>query len=127
MRISLIARSVRATGGSNASLAHARNLSAPAPIPSSARPSVSSASDAATIAISDACIETGLNTPTPSSMRLVACAAAVTSTGAEWKNRSFDTQTWSKPPSSASAASRANSAGATSLLKRTLNVSFMGG
>ncbi len=88
VRISPIALSVRATGGSNASPAHDKNLSAPAPIPSSARPPVSSASEAATIAISEACRETGLNTPTPSAMRLVACAAVVTSTGAEWKNRS---------------------------------------
>ena len=104
-----------------------RKRSAPAPRPSRKRPPVRSASEVAIIAISATFMDTGLKTPTPSSMWLVVFAAAPTRTAAECQNKSLETQTWSKPDSSASAARRAKRSGGRSLLKRTLNRGLIGG
>src|SRR5262245_47965391 len=56
----------------------------------------------------------------PSEIWCVAVAAAARSTGAERKNRSWDTHSWSKPSASASRARVTNSSTGTSLFSRRL-------
>ena len=64
--------------------------------------------------------EYGLSTPVPSMIRRVEVAAAASSTGADRRNRSWDTQSWSNPASSAATASSTKVGTARSLFSRRL-------
>jgi len=72
------------------------------------------------MAISAGCRLTGLSTPEPTRIRLVAARATVTGTIPERRTRSLPVQTWSKPSSSAATAQSRNTRAGVPLLNRTL-------